>query len=104
MHFAFGVPVHSGTAPFSAAPYTCNMPLESIEATVVTVRASAVCTAGGTRMTNQAAVIPVVDPEIRWRDWQARGAARDRRTATRVRILLLLIVAALAVWFVVQLA
>jgi hypothetical protein len=54
--------------------------------------------------TNQTAVIPVVEPEIRWRDWQARGAANDRRTATRMRILLLFIVAALAVWFVVQLA
>jgi hypothetical protein len=55
-------------------------------------------------MTNQTAVIPVVEPEIRWRDWQARGAAHDRRTATRMRTLLLLIVAALAVWFLVQLA
>ena len=55
-------------------------------------------------MTNQTAVIPVVEPEIRWRDWQARGAANDRRTATRMLIVLLLIVAALAVWFVVQLA
>jgi hypothetical protein len=24
-----GVPVHSGTAPFSAGPYTCSMQLES---------------------------------------------------------------------------
>jgi hypothetical protein len=55
-------------------------------------------------MTNQTAVIPVVEPEIRWHDWQARGAAHDRRTATRMRTLLLLIVAALAVWFLVQLA
>jgi hypothetical protein len=55
-------------------------------------------------MTNQTAVISVVKPEIRWRDWQARGAAHDRRTTTRMRILLLLIVAALAVWFVIQLA
>ena len=69
---AFGVPMDSGTARFSAAPYTCNMPLESIEATVVTVRVSAVCTAGGTPMTSQTAVIPVVEPEIRWRNWQAR--------------------------------
>ena len=32
-----GVPVHSGTARLGAAPYTRNMQLESIEATVVTV-------------------------------------------------------------------
>jgi hypothetical protein len=55
-------------------------------------------------MTNQTAVIPVVEADIQWRNWQARGAANDRRTATRMRRLLLLIVAALAVWFVVQLA
>jgi hypothetical protein len=55
-------------------------------------------------MTNQSAVISVVEAEIRWRSWQARGAANDRRTATRMRTLLLLIVASLAVWFLVQLA
>jgi len=55
-------------------------------------------------MTNQTAVIPVVEAEIRWRNWQARGAANSRRTATRMRTLLLLIVASLAVWFLVQLA
>ena len=55
-------------------------------------------------MTNQSAVISVVEAEIRWRSWQARGAANDRRTATRMRTLLLLIVAALAVWFLVQFA
>jgi hypothetical protein len=54
-------------------------------------------------MTSQAAVIPV-EAEIRWRNWQARGAANDRRTATRMRTLLLLIVASLAAWFLVQLA
>ena len=54
-------------------------------------------------MTNQTAVIPDVEAEIRWRDWQARSAASDRRTATRMRTLLLLIVASLAVWFIVQL-
>jgi hypothetical protein len=54
-------------------------------------------------MTNQTAVVPDADAEIRWRDWQARGAASDRRTATRMRTLMLLIVTALAVWFFVQL-
>ena len=54
-------------------------------------------------MTIHTAVIPDADAEIRWRDWQARGAASDRRTAARMRIVLFLIVAALIVWFVVQL-
>jgi hypothetical protein len=54
-------------------------------------------------MTNHTAVIPDVEADIRWRDWQARGAANDRRTAARMRKVLLLIVAALIVWFVVQL-
>jgi hypothetical protein len=58
-------------------------------------------------MTNQTAVITDVmdvDSETRWRDWQARGAASDRRTSTTMRRLMLLIVTALAVWFFVQLA
>ena len=54
-------------------------------------------------MTIHTAVIPDVESDIRWRDWQARGAASDRRTATRMRTLMVLIVAALIVWFVVQL-
>ena len=55
-------------------------------------------------MTDQTAVLPDVDAEIRWRDWQARGAASDRRTATRMRKVMLLIVAVLVIWFLVQLA
>ena len=54
-------------------------------------------------MTTQTAVISDVDAEIRWRDWQARGAASDRRTATRMRLLLLVICVLLAVWVFVQL-
>jgi hypothetical protein len=38
------VDVHSGTAPCIPDPYTCNMQLESVEATVATVAISAVCT------------------------------------------------------------
>ena len=55
-------------------------------------------------MTTHVAIISDSEADIRWRDWQARGAASDRRSATRMRTLLLLIVAALAVWFLVQLA
>lgn len=54
-------------------------------------------------MTIQAAVIPEVDADSRWRDWQARGAASDRRTAARMRKVMLLIVTALIGWLVVQL-
>ena len=54
-------------------------------------------------MTTDTAVITDVDAEIRWRDWQARGAASDRRTAARMRNVMLLIVAAFIVWFVFQL-
>ena len=54
-------------------------------------------------MTTDAAVVADVDADIRWRAWQARGAAADRRTDARMRIVVLLVVAALIVWTVVQL-
>ena len=54
-------------------------------------------------MTNHTAIIPGVEADIRWRDWQAPGAASDRRTAARMRKVMVLIVVALIVWFVVQL-
>ena len=52
----------------------------------------------------QTAAIPDMKADIRWRDWQARGAASDRRSAASMRKVLLLIVAALIAWFVVQLS
>ena len=55
-------------------------------------------------MTSDVATISDPDAEIRWRDWKARGAASDRRTATRMRGLMIFIITALAAWFVVQLA
>ena len=54
-------------------------------------------------MTIRTAVIPDVAADIRWRDWQARGTASDRRTAARMRVVMLLIIAALIAWFVIQL-
>ena len=39
-------PVHSGTAPFRAAPYPFSMQLESIKAAVATAWALGVCAAG----------------------------------------------------------
>jgi hypothetical protein len=55
-------------------------------------------------MTSHVPLISDTEADIRWRAWQARGAAKDRRTAARMRKLMFLIVAALIVWFVVQLA
>jgi hypothetical protein len=55
-------------------------------------------------MTSHIAIIPDTEADIRWRNWQARGAASDRRTATRMRTLILFLFAALIVWLVVQLA
>jgi len=54
-------------------------------------------------MTNLVATVAQSEADIRWRHWQARGAESDRRTATRMRNAMLLIVAALMVWFIVQL-
>ena len=55
-------------------------------------------------MTNHAAVVSDLEADSRWRDWHARGAARDRRTAALMRALMFLIIAALAVWSVVLIA
>ena len=54
-------------------------------------------------MTTQAAVVPDVDADIRWREWQGRGAASDRLTTARMRKVALLIVAVLVAWLVVRL-
>ena len=54
-------------------------------------------------MKDQAAVVTDLEAETPWRDWQARGAASDRRTATRMRILLMVICVLLAAWAFVQL-
>jgi len=54
-------------------------------------------------MTNLVATITQPEADIRWRNWQARGAESDRRTATRMRKVMLLIVAGLVISFLVQL-
>ena len=51
----------------------------------------------------QPAVISDPDADLRWREWQARGAASDRRSAANMRAVALLVAAALLGWFVVQL-
>lgn len=50
-----------------------------------------------------AAVVTDVAAETRWRDWQARGAAADKRTTAVMRTLLLVLAAALVVAFVREL-
>jgi hypothetical protein len=55
-------------------------------------------------MTNLLATLPDAGADSRWRTWQARGVESDRRTATRMRRLLLVITTALAVWAFAQLA
>ena len=55
-------------------------------------------------MTTQTSTVFDLDQDVRWRQWQARGAAHDRRTAMRMRMVLLFIALALAAWFYMQLA
>jgi len=55
-------------------------------------------------MTDQAAIVDDPEALLRWRNWQTRGAESDRRTAIRMRGLMMLIAAAFVVWFVVRLA
>jgi hypothetical protein len=53
-------------------------------------------------MALQTPVVHEADADRRWREWQARGAEDDRRTATRMRTVALLIAAGLAALFVLQ--
>ncbi len=55
-------------------------------------------------MTGHAAIVTATEADIRWRNWQGRGAEGDRRTAKRMRRLMVVIVAGLLMWFVIQLA
>jgi hypothetical protein len=55
-------------------------------------------------MTSLVAILPDPKADIRWRNWQARGAESDRRTAKRMRRLMLVLATALAVSLLVQLA
>ena len=54
-------------------------------------------------MTDTTALAADVGAEARWRAWQARGAAQDRRSMARMRALLYVLCAALAAAFVLQL-
>jgi hypothetical protein len=81
------------------------MPHVSSGAGAVTFDSAAVCREPGVvPMTTQVVVIPDVDGDNRWRAWQARAAEGDRRLATRMRKVIVLVAAGLAAWLVVQLA
>jgi hypothetical protein len=54
-------------------------------------------------MTIGTAVPPDADVDVRWRDWQARGAAADRRSAVMMRSVSVVVSIGLAVWLLVQL-
>jgi len=53
-------------------------------------------------MTERAAIVAETEADVRWRNWLARGAAGDRRSAKRMRWLAIFIAAGLLVWFLVQ--
>jgi hypothetical protein len=55
-------------------------------------------------MTLHVATASDLEGDRRWREWQVRGAAGDRRTARRMRTIALLIAAFLAIWLAVLLA
>ncbi len=55
-------------------------------------------------MTGHVDTLPETDADLRWREWQARGVASDVRTAARMRRVLLISGAALAVLVLLQLA
>jgi hypothetical protein len=54
-------------------------------------------------MTTHVATLPETETEIRWREWKTRGAESDRRTAKRMRLFMLFILAVFAIWSSVQL-
>ena len=55
-------------------------------------------------MTTQLATVPDGAADIRWREWQARGAENDRQTTMRMRRLMVLIATAFGIWLFVLLA
>ena len=52
-------------------------------------------------MTTQRATVLESGADVRWRQWEARGAKGDRRLAKRMRRLMLVAAAVLVTWFAV---
>jgi hypothetical protein len=46
------------------------------------------------------AAIPNSETDLRWRQWQARGAADDRRTARRMGTAMVLMAIGFVIWLV----
>jgi len=42
--------------------------------------------------------IPTAEADLRWRQWQARGAAADLRTVRRMQTAVLLIASGFVIW------
>ena len=53
-------------------------------------------------MTDLAATAADAEAQLRWRKWEARGAEGDRRRGKTLRALMILVAAALLVWFALQ--
>jgi hypothetical protein len=54
-------------------------------------------------MTNHIALTADADANVRWREWQARGAEADRRRAATMSGLTVLVSVGLTFWLFVQL-
>lgn len=54
-------------------------------------------------MTLSAAAVPDAEADVRWRAWQARGAAQDRRRARIMGRVTALVALGLAAWLSLQL-
>lgn len=55
-------------------------------------------------MTSHVAEVRDAEADIRWRDWLARGAEGDRRRATIMGRLTILVAVGLAIWLFIELA
>ncbi len=53
--------------------------------------------------TETVALVPEIDAETRWRNWQARGAKADRRSARRTRVFMVVVAMGVLTWLATQL-
>ena len=52
-------------------------------------------------MTGTATPLPTAGADLRWRQWQARGAGADLRTARRMKTAVLLMASGFVIWLLV---
>lgn len=55
-------------------------------------------------MTTEVGIVPNVDANDRWRNWQARNAKADRRSAKNTRVFMVIVAVSVLAWLAVQLA